>query len=206
MKKTLVILSLVLAVQLSSYAQSFYTTRDKFFVSWEIAIPTNNDYLNKTSAAGGRVEYRHMIRPNVSIGIGASWNSFEQYTSRKTYQKPDGNGAITTDVVKDIYTVPVTASIHYYLGKPQGRVNPYIGIGIGTQYSEQDAYFNIYDISDMNWGFCVRPEVGLILPFNRGVGAYVSAAYNFSTNTNDYFDINNIKHFAFNVGLVFTVR
>jgi outer membrane protein W len=206
MKKTIILLILVLSVQLASYAQTFYGLQDKFLVSWEIAVPTNNDYLSKTSAAGGRVEYRHMIKPNLSIGIGASWNSFEQYTGRKTYQKSDGSGAVTTDVIKDIYTVPVTIGLHYYFAQPKSPINPYIGIGIGTQYSEQNAYFNIYEISEKNWGFCVRPEVGLLVPFNRAIGAYLSAAYNFSTNKNDDFNIDNLKHFAFNIGVCFGIR
>ncbi|PZF72091.1 OmpW family outer membrane protein [Taibaiella soli] len=210
MKKILFILAMICGAQIVAQAQApaytIHYTRDIFMGSWEIGVPTNNDFLNKTSAAGGRFEYRHMINPHVSIGVGLSWNSFEQHTSRKTYYSKDGGSAITTDVIKDIYTLPITAGVHYYFGDPHAKIKPYVGIGIGAQYSEQDVYFNIYNITYDNWGFCVRPEVGVIMPFNENVGGFVSAAYNVSTNKNDDFNISSLKHFAFNIGLAFSVR
>lgn len=208
MKKILYLLTLTCGIQVAAQAQTqtIHYTRDIFMGSWEIGVPTNNDFLNKTSAAGGRFEYRHMINPHVSIGAGMSWNSFEQYTGRKTYQSKDGGSAITTDVIKDIYTLPITAGIHYYFGDPHSKIKPYAGIGIGAQYSEQDVYFNIYEITYDNWGFCVRPEVGAIMPFNENVGGFISAAYNYSTNKNDDFDISSLMHFAFNIGIAFSVR
>ncbi|MBN9299484.1 MAG: outer membrane beta-barrel protein [Filimonas sp.] len=183
----------------ASFAQSGSLT-NLFAGSWEIAFPVNKDFLTKTSLSGGRLEYRKFIKPNVSVGLAASWNSFDQYFNTATYQKSDGTGAVTTDMVRQIYTVPITATIHYYL-KGGKHVLPYVGIGIGTQYSEQNAYFNVYELTANNWGFVVRPEIGVLMPFNRYWSVLLAGGYNVSTNKNDEFKIDNLKQWTLNVGL-----
>ena len=171
-----------------------------FAASWEIAFPVNENFLTKTSLAGGRLEYRKFLKPNVSVGLAASWNSFDQYFSTQTYQKANGSGAVTTDMIRQIYTVPVTATLHYYFqGSP--KVKPYIGVGIGTQYSEQNAYFNIYELTSNNWGFAVRPEIGLLVPFNQYWSLLLAGGYNYATNKNDESNIDNLKHWTLNAGV-----
>lgn len=197
--KNLISLTIALFFATASFAQSGAMT-NLFAGSWEIAFPTNSDFLTKTSLAGGRLEYRKFIKQNVSVGLAASWNSFDQYFNTQTYQKSDGTGAVTTDMVRQIYTVPITATVHYYF-KGSTHVLPYVGIGIGTQYSEQNAYFNVYELNSTNWGFVVRPEVGVLLPFNRYWNVLLAGGYNFSTNKNDEFKIDNLKQWTLNVGL-----
>ncbi|RFM27300.1 OmpW family outer membrane protein [Deminuibacter soli] len=201
MKKILPVILLLTCCLGSLHSIAQTASPDKFFVSWEIAFP-NNDLVSKASFSGGRLEYRRMIKPNFSIGIGASWNSFEQYAGTKTYQAPSGNGAVTTDAVKDIYTVPVTISGHYYLqgGK---HIKPYIGVGLGTQYSEQDIYYNIYGIEDNNWGFCVRPEIGFLVRIARGAELNVGGFFNYATNKSDDLGFNHLQHFGINIGFAF---
>ena len=169
-----------------------------------MAILTNNNYLTKTSWSGMRFDYQFMIKSNVSVGIGASYNSFDQYFPKQTYQKTDGTGAVTSDMVRHIYTSPITASVHYYFdGK---MVRPYVGIGLGTEYAEQDAYFNIYTVQAKNWGFVVRPEVGAIAKFSPNVGGFLSVAYNYATNSEDDFNISHLSQFPITIGLIFTAR
>ncbi len=175
--------------------------RDLFFVGYEVTIPTNTNYLTKTSWSGARFDYQRMINQNVSVGIGVSFNSFSQYFKEQTYQRPDGTGAVTSDMIRQIYTTPITASVHYYF---QGKViKPYVGLGLGTEYSEQNAYLNIYSVSTKNWGFAVRPELGATTKFNEMVGGFVSVAYNYSTNSNDSFHINHLSQFPITIGVIF---
>lgn len=176
--------------------------RDIFFVGYEIAIPTNNDYLTKTSWSGARFEYRRMILPNVSAGIATSFNSFEEYFPKTTYQKKDGTGAITSDMIRQVYTAPITASVHYYF---EGKmIRPYAGIGLGAAYSEQNAYFNIYAVEESNWGFVARPEIGFLGKFAPNIGGFASIAYNYSTNSNSAFNIKHLSQFPITIGLIFT--
>ncbi|HEY6976643.1 MAG TPA: OmpW family outer membrane protein [Chitinophagaceae bacterium] len=204
MKKLLLITILCIALLSKNNAQSFSSLPDKFFIGYEPAFPTG-DFLSEPSWAGGRVEYRRMIKPNFSVGIAGSWNSFDEYVPRTTYQKPDGSGAVTTDLVKEIYTVPLTLSGHYYF-KSGKKILPYAGLGLGTEYSDQTLYFNIFSTDDNNWGFVVRPEVGLIYPFSSSTALYLSGAYNYATNKNDAFNIDHLAHFAVSIGFVFSSR
>ena len=171
------------------------------FVGYEVSIPTTTDYLSETSWAGFRLDYRHMVTPNVSVGLAMSFNTFEEYFDKKTYVSADGNSAITSDMIRQVYTTPITASVHYYFNGDM--ITPYVGIGLGAQYSEQDAYFNIYGITSNNWGFVSRPEVGIIGRFSSSVGGYLSVAYNYGTNKNDAFNIDNFSHVPITLGLVF---
>ncbi|NCD72364.1 outer membrane beta-barrel protein [Mucilaginibacter agri] len=187
----------------TSSSRTLSAGRDLFLVGYEVAIPTNSDYLTKTSWAGARFDYRRMITPNVSVGIGVSYNSFEQYFPKQTYQRPDGTGAVTSDMIRQVYTSPITASVHYYF-QGSSMVRPYIGVGLGTEYSEQNAYFNIYSVGDRNWGFVFRPEAGALAKFSPNLGGFVSVAYNYATNSNDTFHINHLSQFPITIGLVFT--
>ncbi|WP_183576343.1 hypothetical protein HDF18_21045 [Mucilaginibacter sp. X5P1] len=128
--------------------KNIFAGQDLFSVGYEVAIPTDNNYLTKTSWQGARFDYQRMITSNVSVGIGVSYNSFNQYFHEQTYQRADGTGAVTSDMIRQVYTSPITASVHYYF---QGdMIKPYVGIGLGTEYSEQNAYFNIYEVSSRN--------------------------------------------------------
>lgn len=204
MKKSLIAFILFVVVN-KSYGQfTSLNNPDKFFIGYEVGFPTN-DFVKDVSWRGGRIEYRRMIKPNLSVGIAGSWNSFETYTPRTTYQKADGSGALTTDAVKEIYTVPLTLSAHYYF-KGGKKITPYAGVGLGTEYSDQNIYFNIYSVGENNWGFVARPEIGAVFSFNDMTGIFVSGAYNFSTNSNDAFKIDNLSHFAITVGFAFSAR
>src|SRR6476469_7058513 len=73
MKKFIIILLVLVMFQTKNYAQSFYTLQDKFMIGYEVGI-SSNDFISSTSWRGGRIEYRHMIKPNISVGISGSWN------------------------------------------------------------------------------------------------------------------------------------
>ncbi len=126
-------------------------------LSWEIAVPTNSNFLTATSLAGGKVEYRKFLpgKP-VSFGVSLGWNSYEQYIPTQTITYDNGTKAITTDMDRNIYTVPVAALGHYYFNYGK-TVMPFVGLGIGAQYSEQTIYYNIFESDDYNWGsWCAR--------------------------------------------------
>jgi outer membrane protein W len=203
MKKLLITALFFFTVTVNSFAQSYMSTKDRFFLGYEVAIPSG--FLSKTSWWGSRFDYRRMIKPNFSVGLGASWNSFSEYVPQTTYQKPNGDGAVTADIVKEIYTVPITASCHYYFNAGS-HVMPYIGLGLGTQFTDQAVYVNIFTLTEYNWGFVVRPEIGIIVPFIDDGGMFFSAAYNYATNSNDDFSIDHLQHVALTLGFTFGTR
>jgi len=199
--KKLFILLYISAICVSSInAQTDWHLKDMGILNWQIATPLNTDYLKETSLAGGSVEYRRFIKPNMSVGIGFSWNSFEQYISPRVYEKPDGSQALYTDFIHQVYTLPMYLNTHYYFGGGE-KMKPYAGIGLGAQYSEQDAYYNIFVTEEKNWGFVARPEVGLLYRFTNYFGLHGNVGFNYATNKSDAFKIDNLKHVYYSIGI-----
>ena len=171
--------------------------------SWEMSIPTDNKYLSENSLSGWRLEYRRMVSKSLSVGIAASWNAFDEKFPTKTYYSPNQSTAVTTDMIRQVYTVPITLTSHYYFNSRLLLFQPYFGLGLGTQYQESNTYFNIYQLTENNWGFVTRPELGTIIHFGKDspMKGLVSVGYNWSTNSVESANISNWTHLSINVGL-----
>jgi Outer membrane protein beta-barrel domain len=199
---SLIAIPMVLAVS----AQGNHTpafSDELFGLSWDINIPVNNNFTNKTSLDGFQMDYRKMIKPDLSVGLEINWASYEQYYPRKTYQIP--NGAVTTDFYSYLYTFPLAISVHHYF-HGNNKIFPYAGLALGATYAEMKLFYNTYSSSDYNWGFLIRPELGAIVKFsdNSSWGLMIGARYNYSTNTQSNFKINGIQSVGFQLGLVAT--
>ena len=199
--KKLIILLYISAISISSLnAQTDWHLKDMGLLNWQIATPLNTNYLKETSLAGGSVEYRRFIKPNMSVGIGFSWNSFKQYIPPRIYEKPDGSQALYTDFIHHVYTLPIYLNAHHYFNGGE-KLKPYAGIGLGAQYSEQDAYYNIFVTEEKNWGFVARPEIGLLYRFTNYFGLHGNVGFNYATNKSDEFKIDNLKHVYYSIGI-----
>jgi len=192
-------------LSLPGAAQNLPSSRDLTAFSWEVAYPSTNKFLNETSLSGWRFEYRKGIKENFSLGIAISWNAFDEYVNTTTYSSPNETKAITTDMIRQVYTLPITAISHYYFSTKSKLLQPYVGLGLGAQYAEHTAYLNIYELSETNWGFVARPEVGTLITFSgeSPVRFLFGLGYNISTNKNEAFNISGWNHVTLNVGIGF---
>ena len=204
MKKLIILIYISVICTCSSNAQTNWHLDNMMTFNWQIATPLSTDYLKETSLSGGNFEYRRFIKPNMSVGIGFSWNSFEQYIEPRVYEKPDGSQQLYTDFVHQVYTLPMYLNAHYYF-KGGDNIKPYAGIGLGAQYSEQSAYYNIFVSEDDNWGFVARPEAGVLFRLSSYFGLNGTVGFNYATNKNDAFKIDNLKHVYYNVGIFWNV-
>jgi opacity protein-like surface antigen len=175
-----------------------YFEDNQFLVSWDIAFPMG-DYLDETSFSGFRFEYRKFIDKNWAWGISTGWNSYSQKLDQQLYQTPDGGQAIFTDMIRTVFELPITVNGYYFLDQI-GKFKPYAGLGLGTLYSRQEAFFNIYIIEENNWGFLARPEVGFNYELEYSMGLQAYAAYSYATNKNDGLGIDSLQHISFGVG------
>jgi outer membrane protein W len=198
--------AIVSSIFLCSFFATGFSQKSLFAVGWEMNFPTNGDYVTKTSYAGGKIEYRYLFKKNWSTGIALNWTTYEEYLPRQTFQKPDGNSAVTSDFVAQCYQLPITLTSHYYFGEDKNRLlKPYAGIALGGQYLEQSLYYNVYVSEDNNWGFVARPELGVFITpksFN-GVGFHVAATYSYSTNKTELVDLSSFKNFGITIGMAF---
>jgi outer membrane protein W len=201
MKKIIIILVVIFSFITTTEAQRLHNL---YGLSWEVAFPTG-DFLKEVSLFGGKFEYRHFLKPNMSIGGTIGWNNYEAYVARQTYENQDQTTAITTDNQRFIFNLPMTIDGFYYFGEGN-MFQPYIGLGLGAQYSSQEVYYNIYVTEDKNWGFIARPQIGTLIKFNATspTRMMLGAGYNYSTNKNESFRIDNLQNFWVSIGISFT--
>ncbi|ULQ58106.1 outer membrane beta-barrel protein [Flavihumibacter rivuli] len=199
MKKLTIFLSIALMITLTSQAQ-----HNMFGISWGINIPNNSSYLDKTSFAGGKVEWRHFINKKFSAGLSLDWATYEQYLPRQTFKSADGNSAITSDFVAQAYQLPITATAHYYFGEGT-MFKPFAGLAIGAQYMQNSLYYNVYVSDEYSWGFVVRPEIGAIIKPNpsQNWGILLGANYSYSTNKIEVLNRDSFRNIGFNIGFIF---
>ena len=200
MKKLIITASLIFFIAAAGMAQQH---THMFGLGWEINFPANSGYLTKTSYAGGKIEYRYMLKKDLSLGMALNWATYEQHIPRQTFETTGGNAAVTSDFVAQAYQVPITATVHYYF-KETKRLKPYVGIGLGGQSLEQSLYYNVYVSDDDNWGFVARPELGAIIKGNSdNWGLYVAANYSYATNKTELVNSDSFTNFGITVGFMF---
>ena len=178
---------------------------DSFFAfAWEVGTPTgDNKFVDDFSFAGGTIEYRRMLsNGHLSIGMDISWNSYKEYLPYSTFHLNSGTD-VTTDLYKFNYTLPMAVTLHHYFSN-NGKIIPYAGLGVGALYCRPSLYFNIYELYEENWGFLVRPELGLLIRSDGDVGLLIGTRYSMSTNQETGFKIDNLQALSFQLGLAWT--
>jgi opacity protein-like surface antigen len=205
MKKIAILfaLSIVICISASAQKPDWYLKNIMTF-NWQMSTPLNSNLLQKTSLAGGSFEFRHFRSKHVSFGASMAWNSFEQYIPPAIYEKPDGSAAIYSDMVVNAYALPILATAHYYFDAGK-KVKPYAGLGIGTQYCEQSAYYNIFVSESKTWGFAVKPEVGALIQLSEYAGANLNIGYNYATNKNDAFKTTSVSQLTYSIGAYWNI-
>jgi hypothetical protein len=203
MKEWMVTFVLVLMAALVSAQENY------FYASWNYQMPmSNRQWLDTPSGHGAVIGYRFFLGDRrLSVGLDASWITFEQYEPKRTFQQD--NGAITTDYYKYIYQYAGVISAQYYF--PVGdseRFFPYAGLGLGANYNDFTLYYNIYSDSYTGWGFLARPEAGILVRFSerRSIGAIAAVHYDYSTNQNENFNYSNFTALGFRIGVVLMSR
>ncbi|WP_276481532.1 outer membrane beta-barrel protein [Paraflavitalea pollutisoli] len=201
--KKIVLLILVLASVLAGYSQK--RAASNFVINYNLAVPISSDFVQGLSPYGATVGYNQGIAKGLTVGLELGWNTRNKYYDRMTDYTKDG--AVTTDKYKSLFTLPITATVTKDIF-PGRTLIPYGKLGVGTLYSEQRVYYNIYEEDNHNWGFTVIPEIGVRIKtrktspwaFNAGV------QYRYATNSVDDYHINNIQSVNFNAGISWLLR
>jgi outer membrane protein W len=198
MKKIILIWAAVIVTGLTAQAQQM---QNFFGVSWEVAFP-GGDFVSKPSYLGAKLEYRRFLSDKLSLGATLSWNNYDEYVSRKTYENEDQTQAVTTDMERFVFNLPMTADVFYYF-KGGTKFLPYIGVGLGAQYSDQEAYYNIYVSEEENWGFVARPQIGTFINWGatNPTKFILAAGYNYATNKNTAFNMDSQTNFWVSLGI-----
>lgn len=169
---------------------------------WQFNATVGNDFVQSAQGYGAYIESGYFVTPMIAVGGFASYNTNNEYIPKQTYTFDD-KSALTTDLDRSIYQVPLGAQLRVRFMRTEFQ--PYVQAKIGTEYSSQTTYMSTFVSRDENWGFYVSPEVGFtVFPFERtDFGFQFAAFYSYATNRNRSYDLNGLNNLGFKLGIAF---
>lgn len=174
--------------------------QDNFFsIQYSVGFGNGDmkDFIEKTSWRGVSFEFRNFVTPNVGLGIESGMNTFYEKKDYATYTQ--GTRSLSGVQYRYINTVPILAAADYYF-QPGQKVNPFLGLGIGTIYNRRDLDMGLYTIEDEAWQFALRPELGVLVNVSEGLDLMLAAKYYAGFKSGD---MEAQNYFTINVGFNF---
>lgn len=167
------------------------------------AVPVSNrSFLGNPSVKGGRFMYREMLNDKVSAGIDLTFAGYDDYTPPKLYQ--NDNSAVYTDFYNYVNHFGISVAGEY-LFRPEGKVIPFAGAGLGAAYTSVRVYYNIYNNRESKWSVLMRPYAGAIFRFGTRTswGAFASANFDYSALRMPNYDYKGFATLSLQAGLVY---
>lgn len=176
-------------------------------LNYQISVPFGDvkDFTDKTSFRGMDLEYHHFLGQRFSIGGAIGWNVYYQNKDNVTgnfkFSNNDNLYTITGDQFRYINTVPLMAIGRYYLSDNNSKVRPFVGLGLGTSWTEKRLEVGQFSSTISRWQFALAPEIGIIIPVTDQFGFNIGARYNYATKAASG-RVPEIQSLSFNFGLL----
>ena len=174
-------------------------------VNYTMANPSGSlkDYVEEASWRGWTANLLYGISDKLAVGLGLGFHDFYQKYPRAVYQLQEG-GEISAVLTNSLQTIPVLAAVQYKLVS-EGALQPYIGAGIGGNFIIYNQYIGECSNSQSNFGFTVRPEAGVYIPFGkRDFGININGIYNYMPYNKNGLD--NLNSWGVGAGVRFSLR
>ena len=154
------------------------------------------EFNESASFRGMSFDYRYMMDRSLGIGFETGYNLFYDKMNYATYTR--GTESLSGVQFRYTHAVPVLAAFDYFI-IPDTQFNPFVGLGIGTLYTNRDVDMGMYRWKRDVWQFAIRPQVGILIA-TPGVDFIVGAKYYSAFKAND---VEGQSYFTINVGLAF---
>jgi len=167
---------LLVAVQVAS-------AQGRFGITYNTALPLGEtaDLVSKYSWRGMGIESRWEIATDVYLGFNSSWNTFYE-SKRGTFT--EGTRTLTGSQYCYVNSLPLLFTGYKHFSG-SGAFTPYIGLGVGTMYAEQERQMGLWVISEDNWHFAFAPEIGTTIYYGAESEVLFSIRYNYALESND---------------------
>ncbi len=190
-------ITLVLAASLLAFTPAL--AQSTFSVQYSMGFSTGDmqSFISTSSFRGATIEYRNLVTSNISVGGDVSWNVFYERKPSDTYTS--GTVSLSGVQYRYVNAVPIFVALDYQF-KPGEKINPFVGLGVGTLFTRRNTDMNLYTIQDNVWAFALRPEFGIMFNANAGLDLILAGKYNYGLGAQG---MPPQSYFALNVGFVF---
>lgn len=197
----------VAALFLGVAAQAQQKGKTVMDIQYNVALPSGSlkQTIDETSLRGAQASVLYGITDKLAIGFGTGFQDFYQKIPRQLYKLSDGSDLSAVRSFS-IQTIPLLAQAKYQFN-PGAAVQPYAALGVGgnlISYNDMAGEFNLEQKA--KFGFAVRPEAGLYIPFRKDgeTGLTLGASYNFMPFKSSQFD--NLNSIGLHAGVSFPLR
>lgn len=182
-------------------AKSFGQVESYISMQYSVSFGAGDmgDYISKASWRGFLMEYRGAVRSNLLAGVDVGWNVFYEKKDYDTYSL--GTESLSGVQYRYQNTVPILASLDYVL-KSDSPLKPYLGLGIGTMYSERATDMNLYRLTENSWQFALKGELGVLYDISYTTAVKFAAKYYNGFKTNS---LENQGYFSLSLGMAWTL-
>jgi len=202
MKKIYITALLLIGLFVNTNAQQTYWT-----LNWDISKATSDtgDYIGDIGFRGISFDGRYFVKPQLTIGGFFGWNANNEKLNNGEpfeFQQDGTTGHISGTQVRYLNTLPILVTSHYYMDSKKRSFKPYIGLGIGTVYTEQRTDFGLNSFYSDSWGFGAQPEIGAFIGFNSysGTGINVALRYLYGSSAGE---LDSLSMFSLAIGFGF---
>ena len=171
-----------LLLSTKSYGQHDSYMSVQYSVSF--GMGDQGEFISQPSWRGILIEYRGELTANLALGVDVGWNVFYEKKAYDTYTV--GTESLSGIQYRYQNQVPMLGTVDYVF-MPDNALRPYVGLGIGTMYSERSTDMNLYRLKENTWQFAMKGEVGVLyeLSYTSSVKLGVKYYNGFKTNTLD---------------------
>lgn len=197
----------LLIIALCLFGLSPFLKAQMLNLNYQISVPFGDvkDYTDKTSFRGMDLEYHQFLGQRFSIGGAIGWNVYYQNKDNISgdfkFSGSDNMYTITGDQYRYVNTVPLLAIGRYYFNDGNGAVRPYVGLGIGTSWTEKRLEVGQFSSTISRWQFAMAPEIGMYVPVSDQFGFNFGAKYNYASKAANG-RVPEIQSLTFNIGLI----
>jgi hypothetical protein len=162
-----------------SYLDDWHPFQTYWSVYYEAAFPVgsmNSAWIDRQGWLGGGFDVRVGVWRRLSVGVSATWNSFDQTFANLTIARP--GTTFTGSVFRQLGIFSARATAHWYF--TNSTLQPYVGVGLGWAWAT--ASEQVVDRRDTLYpsGFLVAPEVGVLVNVVPRLALTVTGRFQFT--------------------------
>ena len=176
-------------------------------LNYQMSLPLKQvkDFTDKASFRGFDIEYHHFLGEQFSIGASVGWDVYYRDKNNATgnfhFNGNDNTYTITGNQYRYINFVPMLAVGRYYFTDKSSAVRPYVGLGVGTSWTEKRLEVGQFSSNISRWQFAMAPEAGMYIPVTDQFAFNVGARYYYATKA-AHGRVPEIQQVSFNVGII----